>query len=342
LNKTKPVTAGLGRGKPKARGIAIAAVVLLIAIFAAYFVTQPGVTEITTTKTVTLYSNQTSYIGIPSSVVALRLQISSASQATFYASQTPVLLGSVSLFSLAPGASANVSSAGSGSADMNIRLVSSTATAAVVAITPLSPSLGVRTSGMVSVMNPIAFGTANVAAGSGVNSVGGAAQTTLSTTVPTVTTSVQPTVSAAQQALNISNGTALGKLMVNFNNLYKSGKTCDPNTYNITYVRYYSSMPTGPASFYNASQLTPTAMVASAVQTGASGNYKVTYSTVSPSPDTSGPAVTLSVNVATASISNTTFMGVFMDLNYTTVSQIYSFQSTIPNSNHCAAYIPPP
>ncbi len=342
MNKPKSGSGSVGRGKPKARGIAVAAVVLLIVIFAAYFVTQPGVTEITTTKTVTLYSNQTAYIGIPSSVVALRLQSSSASQATFYASQTPVLLGSVSLFSLTPGASANVSSGGSGSADMNIRLVSSTAAAAEVAITPLSPSLGVRASGTVSVMNPIAFGTANVAAGSGVNSVGGAASTTISTTVPTVTTSVQPTVSAAQQALNISNGTMLGKLMVNFNNLYKSDTTCDPNTYNITYVRYYSSMPTGPASFYNASQFTPTAMVASAVQTGSSGNYKVTYSTVSPSSESSGPAVTLMVNTATASVSNTMFEGVFMDLNYTTVSQIYAFQSTIPNNNHCAAYISPP
>jgi len=344
LNKTRYGVGGRGRGKPRMRGIAIAAVVLLIVVFVAYFATQPGITEITTTKTISLAANQTSYIGIPSSVVALRLQSTSSASATFYASQTPVLLGSISLFSLAPGASVNVSSSGSGAADMNLRLVSSTSTGASVSITPLSPSLGVRTSSGVSVMNPLAFGTTPSAAGSAstANSAGGSTGSAkATTTISTLTTSI-PAVSAAQKALNISNSTPLGKLLVNLKALYVLGKTCDSNTYNITYARYYGPMPTGPSSFYNASLFTPTNLVATATQLGSSNNFKVIYSTISLSSLTTGPAVTLTVNTTTGMTSNTLFTGVFQGLNYTTISQIYAFQSTMPNGNHCAAYISPP
>ncbi len=201
--KTRHSIVGPGGGKFKRQGIAVAAVIIVAAIVAAYFLTQPSVTGIASTKTVSLRANQTSYFSVLGSIVVVRLQSSSAGAATFYASQTPVLFGSISLFSLTPGASANVSSSGSGTADMNVRLVSGSATGATVSITPLPASLDVRPSSSVSVLSPLAFGASGgTAVGSSGNlgSVGSGAPgaTTASTTVATTTTVAQ-SASATQQ-----------------------------------------------------------------------------------------------------------------------------------------------
>jgi hypothetical protein len=337
---------GKGRGSPKVRGIAIAVVILAVAVIAAYLVVQPGVTEVTATRTVSFQANQTLYFGLSDGTVALKLQSSTPSTAVFYASQTPVLFGSVSQFSLNQGMSANVSSSGSVSADMNIMLISTSATGATVQITPLSTSLGVKPSGSVSVMNPIAFGSnaaavTTVAASS--NTQTGQETSTVSTTVPSTTTANQiASITPAQRAMAAANNSTAGKLMLDFRKLYLADASCDSNTYSITYVKYYSAMPTGPNSFANVSELTPTDVKVSASQTGSSGDYKVTYSMVSQSSVTSGPAVTMTVDPTTGAVSGITYEGMFMGFNYTVASQLYDFQSTIPNSNVCAAYISPP
>src|SRR5271157_295150 len=140
------------------KGIAIAAIVFIVAVIAAYLAIQPGVTAITSITTVYLKANQTSYFGVLGNVVALRLQGYSGSAATLYASQSPVLFGPISAISLAPGASANVSSGGSGAADTNIKLVSGSAAGVTLTITPLPSSLGVRASGGITLLNPVSFG----------------------------------------------------------------------------------------------------------------------------------------------------------------------------------------
>jgi hypothetical protein len=328
------------------RGVAITVIAILLVAIAVYFATQPGVTEITSMKTVYLQANQTSYFGLPDGVVAMRLQGYSGNGTTLYASQSPVLFGPVSLISLAAGASANVSGGGSSVADMNIRLVSGSASGVTLVITPLPVSLGVRASGGASVMNPTAFGTSGTSSASGTPasntpaSKSGSAVT--STVVSTATTTAQSASGSLQQAaLTAANGTAIGKIMLGFKALYKLDAKCDPNTYNITYVAYYSAMPTGPNSFYNISAYAPTNLAASATALSAS-SYKVTYSTTSPVSVTTGPALTLLVNTTTFAVTSPAFMGIFQGFNSTKISQLYAFQNGIPNGNPCAALIAPP
>lgn len=346
MKNTRYGVGGRISGKPKMKGIAIAAMIFIVAVLAAYLAIQPGVTAVTSMATVYLKANQTSYFGILGSVVAIRLQAYSGGSATLYASQSPVLFGPISVISLAPGASANVSSGGSGVADMNVRLVSGSASGVTLAITPLQSSLGVRASGGISLLNPISFGSNGSSAQSGnasvTTTVPAKGSATTSTTVSTVTTTVQsqPALLRAE-ALNAANSSTIGKLMLGLKALYVLDANCDANTYAITYDAYYNSMPPASVSFSNVSEYTPTGLVANATELGAS-SFKVTYSTVSHSPETTGPAVTLTVNTTTGAVTNPKFMGnVFMGFTTTQLTQLYDFQSSIPDGNPCAAFIAP-
>jgi len=318
---------------PLAKIIA-AVIIVLAAIFTVYFISQPGVTAITDTKTVSIQANKTIYLNLFNKIVALRLQNAYNASATFYATETPILYGPISVFSLAPGSSANVSSSGSGFADMNIKLISSGGSSASVEITPLASSLGIRASFGISVLNPANFG----GAGAGTTAT---TTTSISTTSTTATTTVQDTTAIhKQQALTVANNSQTGLLMASYKALYKKDVRCNSTAYNATYLLYHIGPIPGPNSFASVRQFVPTDITASASQLGSQNTYKVTYSTTSPSAQTTGPAVTLNVNIASNTISNVTFTGVFLGNDYAALNDAYLFQNGITGS-FCGAYISP-
>ncbi|VVB77055.1 Uncharacterised protein [uncultured archaeon] len=317
----------------------IAAIVVVVLIAAlAYYSFQPGAQAITSATTLSLQANRTTHFMIDGNTIALRLQSASSSGATFYASRLPVLYGPESVFTLYSGFGANVSSAGTSVADFNIRLASSGAGSASVTVTPLAGGLGIPASSSVTVTNPVIFGSNSQTAGNGPSTT----VTTIpgSTTTLATTTSVDQAAANQQQALAKANSTTVGVLLSNLNVLFGKDTGCNSNSYNATYALYYHTLPPAPNSFANVSPTTPTGITVSASQLGSVTDFRVTYSTVSPSSMTSGPAVTMDVNTASGAITNVTYKGLYTGMSYSTLNHIYAFQSAITNQA-CAAFIAP-
>ncbi len=326
----------LPKWRPSGRQL-IAIVVALMIIYIAYGFLSPSVTDISSSSTLSLSQNQTRFVTVYSgSPAAIKLSSTSPAGASFIITSVPVLYGPVVSFALAPDASLNVSTDGSKTADMNIRLVSSTAAGATVEITPFLSELGVKPSSGVTLLNPASL-----------SNIGSSSNSTLTTvtTVSTQTTTVAAHNSSQilfQQALSLLNKTGPGILMKEYKTLYQKDVSCTPALYNSTYATYYSgSKPPAPVSFSNVSAHTPTDVTLNLTALTAKDNVLVTYSTVSPSADSTGPAIIAIINTSSASfLRNLTYTGLYTGLNYSILNSSYSFQSKILNA--CGALISPP
>ncbi|MDE1854908.1 MAG: hypothetical protein KGH57_01125 [Candidatus Micrarchaeota archaeon] len=314
----------------------IGLVAALIVIYIAYGILLPSVVTITSTRSLTLSTNQSQLIKIYNGSPAdMKVVSSSSSSASFYLTSVPVLYGPVVSFSLSPQASLNVSSSGSGTADMNIKLVSSSNSSITVEITPLTAALGIKPSRGVTLLNPASLsniGTSNITI---------TTLSTVSTTSTTTTTiSTNSTLVLFQQALTLMNKTGTGVLMKNYAALYAKDVACTPSVYNATYTQYYSKHPPAPVDYYNVSLATPTGIKINESKLSKT-NVLLTYSTVSPSPGTTGTAVQAIINTSSSSfIQSLSFTGVYAGFNYTILNKSYAFQSKI--LNNCGAYISPP
>lgn len=319
-------------GRGRARLLA-AAIVVIMVVLAVYYSLGQGVPQVTQTQSFYLQSNQTSYFNIFGYLVAMKIVSSNNYSTAMYVSRVPILVGPVSSFSLTPGASVSVSSAGSQTADMNIKLISSGTKGATITITPLTASLSIATSNSISVLNPAALS----AAGANANAMAVLTTTVAVTSATTTITSAPAT--SSQQALSIANSSATGTLMKKFKALYNSDSACSASMYSATYSLYYSALPTVPNDYANVSVLTPTDITVNASLISGS-QYRVTYSTVSSSPYTTGPAAVLTVNTSSSSVSGVAFAGVFNRLSYATINSTYAFQSGVSNKA-CGAFISP-
>ncbi len=313
----------------------IAVLVSLIIIYLIYGALTSGVIEISSTSSLSFASNQTSFIRIYNgSDAAIKLSSTSSSSASFLITSLPALYGPVVSFSMAPGSSLNVSTDGSHVADMNIRLVSSTSAGATVAITPFLLELGIKPSASITLLNPASL--SNIKTGSSLTTV-----TTVSTQTTTVLAQNQTQI-LFQQALQLMNKTGPGALMKDYKALYEKDVGCTMSTYNSTYAVYYSgAKPPAPVSFENVSSSTPTDIKLNLTTLAAKDNVLLTYSTVSPSPSTTGSALIAIINTSSAAfLHSVTYTGLYTGLNYSALNSSYSFQSRILND--CGAYISPP
>ena len=320
--KTQRVARHAGGGRKKA--VAAAAAILIIAL-AAYYLVGQGVPQITQTQLIYIPANQTSYFSVSGYTVAMRLQSSASSGVTLYTSRVPVLLGPISAVSLTSGSSASVSSAGSAISDINVKLESSSSSGASIDVTPLPAALSVAPSSSVSVLNPAALGGSNA----------NTSAITLATTTVQNTAATQE-----QQALSIANTSSTGLLMKKYKALYDSDTACSASVYATTYSLYYGLVPAVPNDFANVSAFTPTDLTVS-VSPVSGSRYNVTYSAVSHSQYTSGPAVILTVDTSSSSVVATKFTGLYTGLGYATINSTYLFQSGVANKA-CGALISPP
>jgi hypothetical protein len=327
-------------------------VVLLIIIYFAYGALFPSTITISTTRSLSLSLNQTLFVqiynGTPS---ALELHSTSATGATFYITKLPVIYNPLVSFSLSPVSSINVSSSGSGVADMNIQLSSSSATGATIQVTPLQTVLGIRTSPSVSLQNPTGLGgaansgsatTMPTTTASGTSSQ--ATTTAQATTAATTTTVVQNANTVLlQKALTLITQAGIGGVMTGYGKLYAKDVACNQSAYNAAYSYYNSShkAPSAPFSFENTTPYIPTAVNINETLLSAKNNVKIVYSLATPSPDTAGPAVTAVVNTSSPSfLQSLTFAGLYFGWNTIVLNRTYTFQSEV--TGNCGAYIAPP
>jgi hypothetical protein len=306
---------------------------------AVYYSIGQGVPQITQTQSVYLQSNQTSYFSIFGYLVAIKLVSSSNYGATLYVSRVPILMGPVSTVFLNAGSSASMSSAGSQTADMNVKLLSSSSSGASLAITPLPASLSISTSSTVTVLSPapLVAGSASMSSNANPNSI--TSYNTITTSISVTTTVQNAAATQQQQALSIANGSSTGALMRKYKALYNSDTSCSASAYSATYALYYGIAPSAPNDYANVSAMTPTDITVNASLISGS-QYKVTYSTVSRSSLSTGPVAIITVDTSSRLVVSTTFAGIFRGLSYATINSTYAFQNGVLNKA-CGAFISP-
>lgn len=320
--------------------VVAAIVVVLILIYSAYSLMQPGTTAISAMTSLSISANQTVLVRLYSSnPIAIRLQSASNSSALFYITTMPVLYGPVSSVVLMPTVGANVSSNGTRIADMNLKLVGTGMKGATIDVTPLPASLGILASPSILILAPAAFFSS---ASSNMTLATSTTLSTSSSTIPQATTTIvqNSTASLLQQALSLMNGTEQGMLMKEYKTLYISDIGCSETTYNSTYNIVYGTLPPAFNSYYNTSQLIPRDLTINETALPAKDNVQITYSTLSESSESTGPALVATINtVAPLYLKSLNFVGVYMGLNYSTLNSSYAFQRSI--GNNCDAWIPP-
>ncbi|MFP3278792.1 MAG: hypothetical protein RXP92_00550 [Candidatus Micrarchaeota archaeon] len=327
-----------GKKRSNKLSIAIAVIIILVAliIFATIY-TQPHVYYINAPTSLGLALNSSILYKLPSSTdtFALYLKNSTNNSATLYITKTPVLAYPVLAIYLTKGGSANISSEESKVADMHILLLSSNYKGAELELTPIDPSLGLKPSGLSTVLQPTSFiermlYTGNV-------SIISTTSTTTSTSI-TTTTINQSSIIPMQQIMDFVNTTAPGMLMNSFAALYQKDSVCNASVYNATFQTLENMKAVGPNSFYNVSPSVPRSININVTKI-ASNTYLVTYIGVTPSKLYTSALLNLKVSLTpTPILLNVSFEGPFKNMNLTQVTKIYTFQSSI--QNFCGAYMP--
>ena len=293
--------------------------------------------SITGEQAVTVQINKSIFFTLANSsrVVVAFLANSTNSGATLYITDYPALSAPISALSMTSGSSFNVSSNAGKIADMHITLASSSPTQATFLLTPLLIGLGIRPSGGITVINPASLASGRLA-------IITTTVTTAVTTAGSSTTTVGSTttinnVTVAQIAMPLVNATPLGSLMSKYKAIYIRDRACTPGLYNQTYISQFGTVPPAPNSFVNISQVTPTDLTFSVVRINPN-TYNVTYSTVSSSQDTNGPALVLEYSTLSSSVVAQKFEGLYQGRNYTVLNQTYNFYNSI--NNNCGVFIP--
>ncbi|MDE1846868.1 MAG: hypothetical protein KGH52_02290 [Candidatus Micrarchaeota archaeon] len=325
--------------------IYIIGIIILVGIIylAASAVLSGGtVYHISNPTSIMLPVNGSAYFTLPgdSSEYSVFLKSATSSSATFYISGLPILVRPISSVTLSGTGSANVSSSGGSIANMNIALQSVSSGSATFELSSIATTLGIRPSASISIINPA------TGQGSAVTTVVTTATTTVSSsgtsstvTTTTATTTISNVVSAAtqQQVMGLVNNTPLGTLLKNFGVIYAKDTLCAPSIYNQTYQTKFGSLPSGPNTFANLAQVTPTSLPW-AISKAGTNTFNVTYSTVAPSAQATGSVVVIQINNSTAVINSEKFIGNWAGLNYTLLNAQYNYALGI--NNNCAADIP--
>ncbi|MDE1849138.1 MAG: hypothetical protein KGI00_00210 [Candidatus Micrarchaeota archaeon] len=311
--------------------IAIVAIVIIAIVY--FFVSGSGIKTVTSTYNFSMSSSNSVNFRLPGSNSTYSVYLASASpaSATFYVGKEPVLINRISVFTLTPGGSVNVSTDGSDPANLVVKLHSSGTNTASVELLHIPTDFNARVSSSVTFLN---------------SSQAAAASTTVTTTVATTTvgvgqgsttaptTTVSSSGGSAAQALADANLTAYGTLMNNYKVLYNNGKQCTPGLYNST-MQSKGFSYAGPNSYANISMVTPTDVTSSVAKVSGS-TYNVTYVLVKPSGNSN--VLVLKLDSSSNTLITYKYGGDFSGLTYGQLNQSYATEAQI--GNNCAAYIP--
>ena len=318
------------------------AVVAIVAILliAGYFLYQgPGPQQISSNKTITMPINSSFNFYLPSNKTAASLYLvsSSNSSALLYLSRTPVLEKNVMIIPLIKGGIVNISIYGSPYADMQISMVSGSYKSAVISLFDIPKNLDIRPATL-QFLNASSSGSGLPSTTTTVSGVSTAPTTTAGLTSSASTTTV-PAKNPTQQALIYSNESVEGTLIVNYNHLYSlAASKCTPSAYNNTYVLKHSTLPTGPNTYANATQVVPTSIFAQVKQISPT-LYNITYvAEIKNASIGNLDALQLQINTTTQFVRTYTFEGIFEGLTYSSALQQY--QALNASTNPCSPYVP--
>lgn len=321
--------------------ISIVVILVIIIAIAYYFLGSSSVSTVTTSKTLSLSAGQASHFRLSNGTQVYAIYLDSAGDGTasMYVGKVPVLANKISHFTIADGDIVNVSTEGGATADVEVKLISTANNTASVEIIYIPAGISVRTSPGVVVSEGSSIGVAANTTVSGQTTTAQATTTSQTTASSTTTVGRTTTVglSGNAQALVDANASQDGILMGEFNTLYlNAASSCTASLYNTTYIEHFSAAPTGPNSYVNVSQETPTSLYGTS-QPYKGAIYNVTYTATIPAV---GPlsALALQVNITSNTVTSSNFEGAFQGETYTDLNSKYQAQEGIGNA--CAAYIP--
>jgi len=312
----------------RSRGPVIAAAAIIAIVIIGVAAAVAGmVPTVSSSATITLQKGHASTFYLPDTGSASSVYLSSAtgSGAVLYVGHDPVLSSPITVAVLSSGQSVNVSTTKASYANLQIRLVSSTAGAATITLTYVPSSLGIATSYGLSTLNGSVPQQSTLATST--------VQTT-STAATTQTTTVRAT-NLTQAALELANATSYGVLINQYKVLYeRDAAACTRAQYDIAYSQAFGSVPSGPNTFANVSMAVPTTIRSSI--TKVSGDlYNITYSSVSGIGVS--PALAIRFNSTGQYVVTSKFVGIFVGQTYATAMSCYQ---SLNVSNTCLTYLP--
>ncbi len=257
------------------------ALIVIIALVAAYIAVQtPTAEQITSNKTITLSLNSSYNFMLPgnSTIASIFLASSSNAGAVLYLSKVPVLEKDIVIVPLSKGTPVNISVYGLQYADLQVYLVSSNSKNATISLAAIPKNLDINPETF-QFLEATSFGS-NQAKTSGITPNYTSITTTLQASTTSTTVTSVPSANAVQQAISYANSSVEGTLIVNYNHLYeRAASQCVPPAYNNTYVPKHASVPKGQNTFYNVTPAIPTSIFVRATQISPT-LYNMTYTAV--------------------------------------------------------------
>lgn len=296
---------------------------LVIYFIATWVLNSIAVTNISGSTTFTL-TNSTTLFTLAGSEYSASLVSTSSSTSTAQITLTrqPTFLNPTYYVTLVLNNATNVNGVGQ-HANMQIKLLSLTGASAQVQIVPISANLSLSpdSSRITVAQTSLApFGTqqsTTIPTTSSTTSTTTSTSTTSTTssTTSSTTTTVPSTNTGKTQALALLKTNVYYALMLNYTNAYAGASQCTSSQYNSTYVTHYGTYPAGQNTYANITAIVPYGMTLNITNTTVI-NYVGTFITESHTPDiTGGPAVAISMNLATSQITGTTIEGIYTSLS---------------------------
>ncbi len=158
-----------------------------------------------------------------------------------------------------------------------------------------------------------------------------------STTVASTTT-VNETLTAEQRIKEFLTKTEYYPLMANYSADFANTANCTGDLYNTSYRLNYKTSPSGPTTYQNVTLVTPHSMIYNITNAG-NNEWSVTYSTLSDTSFTTGPALTLIFNLTSGLIVNKTYSGAWKGQSYASLKTGLGDAASVGNACGILVYV---
>ncbi len=323
--------------------------IIIVMLAAILLLSMGGTSTITQATTVTLKQGSAMQFRLSSSSDVFSIYVNgvSSSSAELSISQSPVLSSEISSFTLISGSTINVSTTGDKDANLQVTLVSGNSSTAKLQLTPISSGLVISSSPGISSSQPLPIpqNSSNILSTIPTTIINSQGTTTTSSATTSLTTgattsqvtTISPNQNIPQSVINEAESSYIGTLVSNLDALYAKEVQCTEPIYNQTLTSLAHQSPTGPFSYANVTLHTPNS-INMTITGPISSNYTVNYASKGPSKQTTGLAISMTLNGTSGTISNIKFSGIFLGANYTNLQNSYTYQSSLGTA--CGAYMP--
>jgi len=289
--------------RKKYTGIAVIAVIIIVVAVVASLTILSGAVGISGPTKLTLTSTPT-VVKLQGGQYVLLLSKTNPSADTAYIliGKSPIFVSQTLNVTLLLDNFTKVN-AGTTYANMEVYLDAITSNSVSVTLTPLQTYLDEQPdSGRIAVVSASAYSTTSVTV------------SVQSTTISTSTT-INSTQSAEQRIVGLLKNNPYYPLMANYTADYANTASCTGDLYNSSYILHYTKSPYGPFTYQNITAVTPYLLARNITNVG-NGDWAVVYSTVSQTSRSTGPALTITMNLTSGLPVNTIFSGAWEGQSY--------------------------